>query len=391
MELLGSIPTLWTDLDFIAARMPVQEMAVRKYLRQGKGLPTRVTLPKSVNARYYLPRFITTRCKGLYELVVPSGLIGTTILQAVSCATNLKTLTIGSECQITDDTIEQLLEQCKALECVEFSDVTLLMGRPAQWKVDLPKLNSLVLAFTKTHRPGTTIQVVDLENLVKRIPNIRKLVIRSVWSLPIDGPGQAARTPDFSGLIHLEVLDISGMIASRPPKFPLSLSSLNISDIESPVLEFAPSQFTKLTRLMVGNSYHMMLNVRKMLEANKGKLTHFDATGGLFEMELEELITSGYFESVKELKLGMCDFNDDLAIILAKHVLSIKTLCLERTNITGVGVKALVIALKDKLEFLRLDECYKCSADANDWALATGVKTSFKFPDQRRGGRKVRQ
>lgn len=369
----------------------MQEGAVRKYIKRGRGLPTRVTLPKSVNTKYNLPRFITTRCKELYELVVPGGLIGATILQAAPCATSLKTLSIGSGCLITSDTVDQLLEHCRALERAEFRNVSIVQGRPAQWNVDLPKLRSLILVFTKTLRPsGKPRPIVDLESLVKRIPNVRELVIRSNWSLPSVGPGQAPRTPDFSGLNQLETLDINGMVARQPPRFPLSLSSLDISDIGCPVLVLLLNQFTKLARLSFADAFHI-IRVEVMLQANPGKLTHLDATRWSSVSDLQELITSGYLESVEELKLGMCNVDDDKAIMLAKHAPNIKILCLENTGITGVGVKALVIALKDKLEFLRLDGCQNCSADANSWANSMGVKTSFKFPDQPRGGRKLRQ
>lgn len=370
----------------------MQEGAVRQYIKRGRGLPTRLTLPQSVYTNYNLPRFITTRCKELYELVVPGGLIGATFLQATPCATNLKALTIGSGCHIRGDTVHQILEHCKALERADFRNVSVAQGRPAQWNVDLPKLQSLILVFTKTPRPsGRSIAVVDLEQLVKRIPHVRKLVLRSTWSLPFERPGQAPPTPDFSCLKQLESLDINGMIARQAPKFPSSLSSLDISDIDCPMLAFVPNQFTKLVRLSFANALRLVINVDVMLEANKGKLTHLDATGRLSTSELEELTTSGYLESVEELKLGMCNVNDNQAIMLAKHAPNIKILCLENTKITGVGVKELVIALKGRLEFLRLDECHNCSVDANSWAISMGVKTSFKFPDQHRGGRKLRQ
>jgi len=370
----------------------VQEGAIRKYIKRGKGLPTRVILPKYANFKSNFPRFITARCKELYELVVPGGLIGDTILQAAPCATSLKSLIIGNGCQITGDTVEQLLELCKPLERAEFYNVSVAQVRPAQWNVDLPKLQTLKLVFTKTQRPSSRpLPIVDVEKLIKRIPNIRNLVLRSIWSLPVGRSGQAPPTPDFSGLNQLETLDINGMIARQASKFPLSLCSLDISDIDSPMLDFVPNQFTRLTRLSFANVRHLNLDAKMMLEANKGQLTHLDATGRLSGRELEGLITLGYLESVEELKLGMCNFDDDQAIMLAKHAPNIKILYLESTNITGVGVKELVIALKGKLEFLNLDECQKCSADAIQWAIAMGVKTSFRFPDHRRGGRKLRQ
>lgn len=339
-----------------------------------------------------IPRFITTRCKGLYELVIPGGLVGETILQAAPCANNLKTLIIGSQCQISRDAIVELLENCKALERADFHRILPVGKRPAMWCCDLSKLQSLTMVFAEPKREFYTL--LALERLVQRIPNIRKLILRGGWYAHTN---QTVSLPDFSLLKHLESLGISGMIAEHAPQFPSSLHSLDISKIDCPMPDISSSQFPKLVRLSFASAHRDYVHYnndhyyKAMLEANKGRLTHLDATARLSGKELEEVIASGYLQSVEELRLGMCDVDDNQATLLAKHAPNIRVLHLERTNVTGVGVKALVTALKGKLEFLGLDECRKCSEDANKWASSMGVKTSFKYPDENiRGGRRLR-
>lgn len=386
-KLLASIPTLWTNLDFIAAKKTVLERSIRKYIKQGQGLPTRVTLPKYANN---LQHFITTRCRGLYELVIPGGIVGTTMLQAAPCVANLKTIITGRHCVITSDTLDQLLENGKALERAEFHNVIGSTRHSGSWNGDLSKLRTLVMVFDRERRGNPSQQILDLDKLVKKTPNLRKLTLHSdLGSLTVSG--QVPSSADFSGLKLLEDLDISGIIADRGPIFPSSLLSLNISNNIWTPGDAVPNRLTRLVRLSISDSRILDDDYFKtIIDANKGNLTHVDVEG-FWEGLLHELIVSGYFQSVIELKLGCCSVNDAQMTELAKHAPNIKRLSLKGTQITGVGVKTLVTALKDKLEYLCLDNCQKCSPDANTWAIAMGVKTSFKFPDNSRGGRKVRQ
>lgn len=368
------------------------ERTIRKYIKLGQGLPTRVTLPKYSNnndVKNNLQHLITTRCKGLYEIIIPGGIVGTTMLRAAPCAANLKTIVTGRHCHITNDTVDQLLEHCKVLERAEFHNVIGSTRQSGSWNGDLSKLQTLVMTFNR-ERKDLSQQILDLDKLIQKTPNIRKLTLHSARA-PMTLSGQVPSSADFSGLKLLEDLDVNGIIANRSPILPSSLLSLNISNNVWLSDDVVPHQLTRLVRLSIRNS-NIVNNesFKTIVDANKGNLTHVDVTD-FWDDLVHELIISDYFQSVIELKLANCNVNDTHVTELAEHAPNIKRLSLEGTQITGVGVKILVTALQDKLEFLCLDNCYKCSPDANTWALSMGVKTSFKFPENFRGGKKVRQ
>lgn len=369
------------------------ERTIRKYIKRGQDLPTRVTLPTYSNnndIKNNLQHLITTRCRGLFEIIIPGGIVGTTMLRAAPCAANLRTIITGRHCHITYDTVDQLLENCKVLERAEFLNVIGSDRHIGSWNGHLSKLRTLVMAFNREQRGDPSQKFLDLDKLVQKTPNIRKLTLHS-YRAPIMLSGQGPSSADFSGLKLLEDININGINGNRSPLFPSSLLSLNLSNSVWLFGDVVPNNLTRLIRLSVRNSN--MINddsFRTIIDANKGNLTHVDLTD-FWDNFLHELITSGYLQSVIELKLANCAMNDPQLTELAKHAPNIKRLSLEGTQVTGVGVKVLVTALKEKLEFLCLDNCHKCSPDANTWALSMGVKTSFKFPENSRGGKKVRQ
>ena len=335
--------------------------------------------------------YLAERCKGLQELTVPAGFISTSLLKATRHASNLKTLVVSSQCQITIDTVTQILGSCSNLERVEFWNVA-SSGLRSDWKGDMSKLRSLVLnACSAKQRPRR--EFLYFAPLLQKMSNVFNLSFQN-WLPP---NLHSEPVTDFSTLSELRSLDFSNVAAMLPPRLPPSLRTLNIAGClcgtSAQSANLAHNELPQLVRLSVAHwSGLSCADLQALLETNKGKITHLDISGCI-EIErdqLKELVQLGYLEEVEELKLNRCCVDDMVAIKLARKLSTLKVLEVGGTKITGVGVKALVTGLQGKLKYLRLDDCSSTSIDAVEFANSMGVVVSFKFPDAKHG-KKIRQ
>ena len=87
----------------------------------------------------------------------------------------------------------------------------------------------------------------------------------------------------------------------------------------------------------------------------------------------QPLIASGVLSELTVLNLVSLPVSDDVARLLAENMPRLRTLSLDRSYITGIGVKALVLKQGDKLETLSVRECTKLSHDAVKWARSKGI------------------
>ena len=393
LQLLISIPSLWSDLDFSTAKKPVSLGAVRKYIKRGKGTTTRVILDRFGSNAEKIPRYVATRCRGLKDLRIPGGLIGASVLEAAPCASSLKTLIISKSCQMTCDVVSQLLSHCPNLERAEFQSVRPAGGRTAIWEIDMPKLRTLTLDTPReARRQGD--YVLALDPLLTKIPNIHTLSVQG-WVVRPSFPGQSV---DFSNLHQLQHLNISRSTAVLPPQLPSTVHTIamencsHFSRIQR--VSFANFDLPQVVRLsLAGWSELSWGDLQTCLIPRKGKVTHLDIGGciALSSANLKELVTHGYLEGVEDLVLKSCNIDDEIAMLTARNVLHLKNIDLACTKITGVGVKALIIGLEDTLEHLCLDGCHFTTIDAVEFARAKGVKVAFSFPEPLRGGRRIRQ
>ena len=396
-RLLISTPSLWTDLDLAAAKKPVNLGAVRKYIKWSSGTTTRVTFDRFGANAESIPRYVATRCKRLEDMRVPGGLIGASILKAAPCASNLKTLIVSKSCQVSCDTVSQLLCHCPNLERAEFHSVSSSEKRAPAWEKDMPKLRTLVLDTpVLTRRRGTPEgrPLLAIDPLVTKIVGITTLSVKG-WFVPPSFPGPNL---DFSNLHQLQHLDITRLVAQLPPQLPSSVHTFLMADcIPFPRISgipFAGFDLPQVTRLSLAGWSELSLSVlQACLLPNKGNLKHLDIGGciALSIANLKELITQGYLEGVEDLVLKSCTLDDEIAMLIARNLPRLKNLDLAHTKVTGVGVKALIIGLQGKLERLDLDGCNSTSIDAVELARAMGVKVAFGFPDHLRGGRSIKQ
>ena len=382
LQLLTSMPGLWTDLDFSIAKKPVTLGAVRKYIKRGNGTTARVVLDRFGSNAERIPRYIATRCQWLKDLRILGGFIGASILEAVPSISSLKTLIISEACQISCDVVSQLLSHSPNLERAEFQSVIGAKNRTVSWEVDMPKLRTLKLDASYPHT------LLALHTLLNRIPNIHTLSVQG-WLVQ----SSLVQSIDFAKLHQLQNLDISRLFVIAPLYVPSTLRSFVITNCTIPRISFLALNLPHMIRLSLAGWNELSLSeLQACLIPNKGKLTHLDI-GGCVELSnanIKEIITQNYLEGIENLVLKSCNVDDEIATLMARNLSRLQKLDVSNSNITGVGVKALVDGLKGKLEHLCLDGCYSTNIDAVKLAREMGVNVAYGFPDPLRGGRRIR-
>jgi len=389
-KLLESMPNLWMDLDFSKAKRPLTLNTIRKYIKRGQGLATRATLPSFGSSAEGMPSYITKRCKNLEELSILKGVAGETILFASSYATNLKSLIMGQQCEVTMDCVHQLLYNCENLERAEFHYI--IRAHAESWSLDMPKLQSLILSTSEVMK--TPSAIIDVGALAQRIPNIRSLVLR--WWATRDLPphAQTQPIPDFSTLEKLETLDITGLRTEQIIRFPSNLCKLDLSRVAGSHAVVEEGQFKRLTWLSVEDSFCMTNNnLKRMLHANKGNLEYFNARYALSDGNyIVDLITAPYFTNTVEINFDYCDVSDAHGVVLCRYATNLKRATFQATRISGAGIGAMLRGTYGpcKLEYLCLNCCSNCSGDVVERARKMGIKTDYKFPVEQLKGRKIR-
>lgn len=153
------------------------------------------------------------------------------------------------------------------------------------------------------------------------------------------------------------------------------------------------SNMSNLTSLSMANVTTLHpLSLYALLESNKGNLKELNVNGchEVDSASLSLLGKAGYLKEVVSLDVGNCNIDDRSVESLMTYVPRLRYLALERTKITGVGVKAAVLKPQDNLEHLFIHNCQDVSRDAVEFARARGVKVDYYFPDVSRSGKRVR-
>ena len=142
---------VWRHVDFSGAVRPVSMVAVRAYVRRSQGTIKSATLHLSKKHHDDILNYFTRHCKVLQRLDIISGSAGKTILSTVPSAIELKIL-ILSDCDVTLETVCQLLFGCRNLERAEFHKVH-CNNRTPKWQGNILKIRSLLINATLDQAP----------------------------------------------------------------------------------------------------------------------------------------------------------------------------------------------------------------------------------------------
>lgn len=386
---LSSFPTVWRHVDLSGAVRPVSTATVRAYVKRAQRTVKRATLHLSTLHHDDILNHVISRCKVLQHLDIVSGSAGRTVLRAAPFAIELKTL-ILSNCDVTLDSVCQLLVHCSNLERAEFHKVH-CVSRTTNWQGNMSKIRSLLINVT----PQQALECgLNTSALLEKIPNAQSLTFRNWrWN------GLSSEDWDFSVNPQLQRLDITNNQNIIFPRLPPSLLTLDLSNcIPSPLLDdlglanVMDSSLPEMKSLSL-SSYHSMEPNRllALLSLGKGKLELLNLKNcNLQAQDISSLIQDGFLKNVIQLNLAGLPVNDACAELLATNLPYLKFLDLSSTRVTGVGVKALVLRPSIKLERLDLMQCSSVSVDAVEFARSHGIHITYGFPEILKKAKKVR-
>ena len=394
-DLLGSMSRLWTRLEFANSRNKVSMSAVRRYVKNAQETCSAVHFKRSGTYQENILGYVVSRCRGLSEVRVAEGYFGASSLKAALSAVNLQVLILSSHCEITYDTVYQILGQCLNLGQAEFHRIRPQGGVYTQ-KHPMSKMHTLVMNITDIEREFRG--AIDVTSLLTPCVQIRSLTLRN-WNAFL----RTGQRLDFSCLPVLEHLDMRNSVAALPLKLPESIRSIDMAGctpfdntLVPSALASEPSILPNLSTVNVADSsVYKPSQIKDLFTANSGRFRTVDLSGRSFSEQVKGLIQDGHLSGVEKLILKNTGIGDENVSLLAEKLLPhLKQLDLARTNVTGIGVKELIITGGQQhgscnLEWLGLDECTRTSIDAVELARSRGVKVSYRFPDPQ-GSKKVR-
>ncbi|KAF2839404.1 hypothetical protein M501DRAFT_1057677 [Patellaria atrata CBS 101060] len=397
---LGSIPSLWSNLDLSLPRKPVKLQFIRKCITRSQGRLSTAVMSRIADGGTL--NTLTKCCKNLQTLeLTDGGLVGQTLIEAMKHASNLTTLILGQRIHVSEDTLYQILKNCPSLVHVE---VQSLKG-PLDVDFHMPNMQTIKLTSAAPGRQS-------IDSFLDYMPNIRCLSLIN-WSLW--GPRHVIDLAKLSKLQHLNLEKSSSLYSLTLPPSLLSLKHTKSNEfVASNNSRWSPAQADEpfllpqieelhLEQVYAERAYEVldtMLNAEERPEApfpwSSLRTLALCSFTGSTERESDISIALGCPRLEKLEELALIDtptVDDELASTLPDLFPRLRILNLSKTSISGVAVKVIVTKLRGRLTFLGLNMCHRVSPDAVEWARQQGIEVSFKSAEgagRGKGGRLVR-
>ena len=211
---LTSMPNLWMDLDLRFAKRPVGKKFVRSAILRSQRRIKTATLHRFADRD--MLQALTRTCKQLERLeFLDSTFTNASVIDAATLSKSLKILHFGSHCDISTDTITQVLRHCPSLREIVVESFHESPYQPF-WDYDRPSLEKLVL----NGRGSPTLFRMNFASLIQRAKRLKVLELRGF-----------KRTGTQPTLISLKALDGLERLVAYPSfaaftDLPPSLRSL---------------------------------------------------------------------------------------------------------------------------------------------------------------------
>ena len=228
--------------------------------------------------------------------------------------------------------------------------------------------------------------------MLQRIPNVQSLTFKNWDFRDVLNPSDV----DFTSLTKLHRLSLVDNGALGVPRLPSSLQFLEFKgradeNNEGPA-NMINSYLPDLRSLLMDDTKFNSSHLSALLRPGKGNLEVLRIVNccELTEANINSHIQEGFLDQVTKLDLAYSLVNDTTAELLASNCHHLKDLNLSSTKVTGVGVKALVLKPRGKLECLILAQCASVSIDAVEFARSRGIHVAFYFSVAKEKAKKVR-
>ncbi|KAK4978496.1 NAPDH-dependent diflavin reductase [Elasticomyces elasticus] len=413
--LIHALPKIWSELDLSKAnKKPVKNAFVSACVTRSKGQLKRAVLQRLQDPDKSLWTIVKP-CHQLRSLELRDGNPpGSWFLKCSSMAKSLSEMKLYP---VTDlNTVTRVLALCPVLRT--FEALAVCSGpSPALWLVDLPALRQIRLVATIKDRHS--FQELGVQMLVEKAPSLRSLSMIG-WGMRSSAP--FIQRLDLSLLELLETLDFTGSYHVNIPLLPQSIRCLHLKTGGDPLSNGILEQLwdTYLPKLeevdlrgAAGEQTIFLLHALfHFVRRPDGGLIHRPATGLEKETSVKKAVFSASFappgvsldmmhyvgtvlslprlQVVEHLEFVEADVSDAGLIRLAEIAKTLRRVDISGTRVTGVGIKAFILALKDTLEWIAVNNCANLSSDAVDWAREQGVIVEYRMSEPLTAERKVR-
>ncbi|KAF2228315.1 hypothetical protein BDZ85DRAFT_278168 [Elsinoe ampelina] len=384
-RLLHTLPGLWTDLDLSRAIKPVNTSFINTCINRSQHRIHTATLCRVAKVDPVIAS-LTSRCNHLSSLSIRHASPSVDMLiSSLTQATRLTSLSL-SGFYLEQSSLRLIMKKLPQLESLTAEE---LKGerRLATWTEIPPRLRSLTLRAA----PKQPIPYIFLSGILAHSPNLHTLVL-SGW-----GQVHGAPELDFANQQELEVLHVDAGVLTLL-NLPETLQELSVNCYLSaaprtftPVV--APIMLPRLKRLTCRTMQDVEALLRHSSDTPSG-LTHLAIPAAELAIEwADSALSSPRLSSLTELKLfGARRTDSELVPVILKCMKGMQALDLSHSDLTGVGVKALVEGLPD-LKKLRITCCNDLGTDAIEWARSKGIDVDHfweKAGTSSLGGRGVR-
>ncbi|KAI4247352.1 MAG: hypothetical protein LQ352_006174 [Teloschistes flavicans] len=183
-------------------------------------------------------------------------------------------------------------------------------------------------------------------------------------------------SPNVTTMTHLELLRLRNCLGALSPQALPSLRVLEVSNSQGMILPWGngntpDNKRPSLLELIIKNDH--VINTRlitELLGSRTEKLKRFNISGctNVDALGLVESMHERFLDQVIDLDLSATRVNDKVIEKLALNLQELNRISLEKTEITGIAVRVLIMKPGAELEYLNISECDRISPDAVEFA-----------------------
>lgn len=375
---MQSIPNLWTRLDF-ADTGHVSRTALQKYIRYSENKVTDIVVTKYHHRVLLSLQHVIKQLPRLQHLHI--GIYHD--LQTILLAENLQSLVLSDlDFGISLSEVELILCRCTTLKSAEFHYVC----RPVA-SLSFPSmlsLRSLYMSFRISPRGVEQYNIVPAlllyqwiylmvmqERLLEKASEVQNLILENL-NIGL----HVMSSPNVTTMTHLELLRLRNCLGALSPQALPSLRVLEVSNSQGMILPWGngntpDNKRPSLLELIIKNDH--VINTRlitELLGSRTEKLKRFNISGctNVDALGLVESMHERFLDQVIDLDLSATRVNDKVIEKLALNLQELNRISLEKTEITGIAVRVLIMKPGAELEYLNISECDRISPDAVEFA-----------------------
>jgi len=375
---------LWTTLDTSCVRRPMKKQSLKAYFRRSNYTLTRAIIHTRASFDNSQMRYLTKTCKKLKVLqMCGSGIIGSSLMDALHDAHNLESLTVSRNCEMSSRHVHNAMVICqKSLVDVSFQSVKgMLHGDVQHGKLEALKSielrssegKQIFIVSSPANRGLSSCNTINWKQniLIECTPNVERVVLEGWSCIPV--------LPDLVGWACLESLTLSDMNLQLLPKLPATLKHLHLNDNyhlgieDGDVFELPQLETLNVHGCLNLSSAAIIALTKECIKT--GNLKCLEVGGRLHDSRISADTQYPSSESLEALRFDSMIVGDKDIMAVVDLYPNLRRLDIHGTKVTGVGMRYL---FDRGLTYVNVKFCEELGEDAVIWARAKGVEVEWK-------------